>query len=192
MRLYIDLSPTEEANIHGWVNKGLADPVFANNPWRIVLEERTRARFDQIAAQFGAAPPTPQYPPSEVTAVIPYGDFNRYVFNANTTDIVTFAFQVPIMPPGGWPGPNGSLLRMSIATFGGTDMLRRTCVSLIKGKLDDTLVAVGKETPISFRCGVELPEGAWAYINTIALEEVPTIGAQKSSVSILWPPLVYP
>jgi hypothetical protein len=64
MKLTIDLSLTEEGNIRGWVNKGLTDPVFAAHPWRIVLEERTQARFDQVAAQFGATPgPTP--PPGD-------------------------------------------------------------------------------------------------------------------------------
>ena len=192
MRLYIDLTPQEESDIHGWVNKGLAEPEFANYPWRIVLAERSRARFDQIAAQFGAIGPTPPPPPPGDVTFIPYGDFNRYVFSANTTDIVSFAFRVPTMPPGGWPGPNGSQLRLSIATFGGTDMLRRTCVSLDKGKLDGDYVAVGKETAFAFNCGVEFAQGALVYINTIALEEVATIGAQKSSVSIIWPPLVYP
>ena len=188
MRLYIDLSPTEEANIHGWVNKGLSDPDFANFPWRIVLEERTRARFDQISAQFGSvAPPPPPQGPVDIA----YGDFSRHEFMATTKEVTSWSFRVPTMPPGGWPGPNGSLLRLSLATFGGTDVLRRTCVSLVKGKLDDALVAIGKETAIAFRCGVGLPEGALAYINTIALEE-PPVGAERSSVSIIWPPIVYP
>jgi len=62
VKLTIDLSPLEESNIRGWVNKGLAEPDFAAHPYRLVLEERTRARFDQIAAQF-AAPPVP--PPTD-------------------------------------------------------------------------------------------------------------------------------
>lgn len=188
MRLFVDLSPVEEANIRGWVNKGLADPQFAAFPWRIVLEERTHARFDQIAAQFGAVAPPPVGGPE---GDIRYGDFSRHEFDASTEEISSWSFRVPIMPPGGWPGPNGALLRLSIATFGGTDVLRRTCVSLTRGKLDDALLAVGKETPLAFRCGVELPEGALAYINTIALEEPPP-GAARSSVSLVWPPLVYP
>lgn len=122
---------------------------------------------------------------------IPYGDTSRHEFNASTTDVTSRSFRVPVMPSGGWPGPNGALLRLSIATFGGTDVMRRTCVSLTRGKLDDALFSQGKETPIAFRCGVELPEGALAYINTIALEEPPP-GAARSSVSIIWPPLVYP
>ena len=67
MKLTIDLSSLEESNIRGWVNKGLAEPDFANHPYRLVLEERTRARFDQIAAQF-AAPPVP--PPTDPLARI--------------------------------------------------------------------------------------------------------------------------
>lgn len=188
MRLYIDLSPAEEANIAGWVNKGLSDPGFAAYPWRIVLEERTRARFDQIAAQFAVVAPPPVGGPE---GDIRYGDTSRHEFDATTKEVLSWSFRVPVMPPGGWPGPNGAAMRLSLATYGGTDVLRRTCVSLVKGKLDDALFSQGKETPIWWSCGVELPQGALAYINTIALEEPPP-GAARSSVSLIWPPLVYP
>lgn len=57
MKLTIDLSPQEEADIAGWVNFYRAHPETADYPTRLVLSERTRARLDQIAAQF--APPTP-------------------------------------------------------------------------------------------------------------------------------------
>lgn len=71
MKLTIDLSPIEESNIRGWVNKGKAEPDFAAHPYRLVLEERTRARFDQIAAQFADAPvpgPTPTDPAQSIRA----------------------------------------------------------------------------------------------------------------------------
>lgn len=58
MKLTITLSDTERDNIHGWVNY-YAEPAHAaerDNPTRIVLEERTRARLDEITAQFTAAP----------------------------------------------------------------------------------------------------------------------------------------
>jgi len=57
MKLTIDLSPDEEYNLRAWVGMGQYDPAFADNPWRIVLQERTRARYDQVAAQFAEAPP---------------------------------------------------------------------------------------------------------------------------------------
>ena len=179
---------------------GLMEQLFAfeNGSW-VAHPERFFAIPD-IAKHMGdfigalhagtpeAVPPPPVGGPE---GDIPYGDTSRHEFNATTKEVTSWSFRVPVMPSGGWPGPNGSLLRLSIATFGGTDVLRRTCVSLTKGKLDDALFSQGKETPIAFHCGVELPEGVLAYINTIALEE-PPVGAEKSSVSILWPPLVYP
>ena len=71
MKLTIDLSPLEESNIRGWVNKGLAEPEFAEHPYRLVLEERTRARFEQIAAQF-AVPPAPSPVPTDPAQSIRY------------------------------------------------------------------------------------------------------------------------
>ncbi len=121
---------------------------------------------------------------------IPYGDYNRYLFMSSAS-ITTFSFRVPVKPAGGWPGPNGALLRLSAANYQGSPHLMKTCVSLVRGKLDDVLVAVGKETPFNIVCGVDLPEGAMAYINMIAVEEPPN-GAGGSSVSIIWPLLVYP
>lgn len=61
MKLTVTLSPTEQANIHGWVNLGKADPAFADHPYRIVLSERTRARYDEVAAQFDAPVPVIAY-----------------------------------------------------------------------------------------------------------------------------------
>ncbi|MCC6194496.1 MAG: hypothetical protein IT518_08520 [Burkholderiales bacterium] len=65
MKLTITLSPQEAADIHGWVNLGKSDPAFADHPYRIVLSERTRARYDEVAAQFDA-PPAPPAPPLPV------------------------------------------------------------------------------------------------------------------------------
>lgn len=62
-RIFIDLSDKEEADIGGWVKMGLANPQFAQNPWKLVLHERTYARFRQVAEQFGAfTPPAPVDP----------------------------------------------------------------------------------------------------------------------------------
>lgn len=66
MRLYIDLSAAEEADIRGWTNYYIAHPEMADYPTRIVLSERTRARYEQIAAQMGA--PVPPIPPSDPLA----------------------------------------------------------------------------------------------------------------------------
>jgi len=58
--LHITLSDQEDANIYGWVNYYIAHPNEV--PTRLVLEERTQARLNEIAAQYGVVPapvPTP-------------------------------------------------------------------------------------------------------------------------------------
>jgi len=70
MRLYIDLSQTEYDNIYGWCLKGRSDPAFAAHPYKLVLEEQTQARFDQINAQFPGAVPAPQPPSTDPLARI--------------------------------------------------------------------------------------------------------------------------
>lgn len=93
----IRLNETETSNMAGWVNKGFDEPEFANYPWRLVLEERTRARFEALAKQFTDAKlcnyppgwgstPTPAPPPVnqapcsmyDITVDVPWGDFHRY------------------------------------------------------------------------------------------------------------------
>ena len=192
MKLCIDLSPTEQANIAGWVNKGLADPAFANFPWRIVLEERTRARFDQVAAQFvSTPPPAPAPPPAalpyDVWGEIAYGDYSRKVFAASSTVVTAFAFRTPVGP---FPGPNGALLQMSAAenpSIGGTPWLRRLAISATPGDLVGLMpLCIGKETMLSARVGVEIPAGAMLYANTIIVEDAPE-GTTGTGFSITWP-----
>jgi hypothetical protein len=77
MRLYVDLNPVEEANVRRWWQHLRDNPQYIGVPgswpvnppppgavptWqqRIVLEDQTRARYDQIAAQFES----PISPPS--------------------------------------------------------------------------------------------------------------------------------
>ena len=46
--------------------------------------------------------------------LIAYGDFSRHEFY-DSADVTTFSFVVPNPPGGVFPGPNGSLLRLSIS-----------------------------------------------------------------------------
>lgn len=132
MRLYIDLSPTEEANIHGWVNKGLNDPVFANHPWRIVLEEQTRARFDQIAAQFGTQPPGPPVDLELVTRDL-YSSPPNVQKNVDLYVDVGYVYAIPIRLP-----ERLGLYEWSLSEFGGEPLGHRAKLSLVAGDLANT------------------------------------------------------
>lgn len=71
MKLTITLSTLEENNMRGWVNYLVANPQYIgvagrmsasgviDVQTRLVLEEQTRARFEEIAAQFGVTVPRP-------------------------------------------------------------------------------------------------------------------------------------
>lgn len=101
-KLTITLSPQEKTDIAGWVNFLRANPQYigvprpadplppplpgGGFPWqtRIVLAEQTRARFDEITAQFVSAPPAP--PPSPD----PLGPLGR--FDAAPSDWAAWAF----------------------------------------------------------------------------------------------------
>lgn len=68
MILSIELSANEEANMRAWAAYLAAHPEFVGkiptpgtNPpdgqWKIILEEQTAARYNEIAAQFGVSTP---------------------------------------------------------------------------------------------------------------------------------------
>lgn len=113
MRLTIDLTETEAANIAGWANHYTAHP--EQTPTRIVLEDRSPERLRAIAAQFGAAPPLPEpgnapggQPPAPVPTPTPpagpvpyqsllltWGDFSRQVVSNFREQTVVCNFTVP-------------------------------------------------------------------------------------------------
>jgi hypothetical protein len=79
MKLTITLSPIEEANLRAWVQWYQQHPEAVGKPsgaWnggkpdyqtRVVLEEQTRERYDEIAAQFaGGGSPQPVPPVGEI------------------------------------------------------------------------------------------------------------------------------
>lgn len=65
----ITVSDTEEVMLGGFVNLGLHDPSFRANPTRVILLERTAARFDQIARAFPELAVVPPAPPQPVNAL---------------------------------------------------------------------------------------------------------------------------
>lgn len=102
MKLSIDLSAKEEANIRAWVAYMRAHPEYvgvASGNWnngtpdyqtRLVLEEQTRARFDEIAAQFDA--------PAAARVQDHYGanDMHDMVRGLNVNpDVLSFPFTGP-------------------------------------------------------------------------------------------------
>lgn len=212
LEVTIHLTEEEVGNVNGWVIRGMQDQAVANHPPEIVLIARTRARFDDIAGQFvgaGLCTPAPWWPHDETEPVKPpmpnppvdtmpvsvqteilYGDFSRHHFADSTEFIHAFPFRIPTPPPGGFPGPNGALLRLSVAEWG-TGHLRAVSLSLVPGDMHGPILSTGKEAPAFVQCGIDFPFGSIVYINTYAIETFPP-GSEQSTVSIIWPPLVYP
>lgn len=212
LEVTLHLTEEEVGNINGWVLRGFSDQSVANNPPEIVLVARTRDRFNDLAGQFVQAglcsppawfpwdqtePPKPPQPPKPPTGIpvavqdeIRYGDFSRHIFTDGRDLIHAFPFRIPTPPPGGFPGPNGGLLRLSVAEWG-TKHLRATSLSVTPGDMGGPIVSNGGETAAFVMCGDDFPYGALVYINTMATEDCDPASAQ-SSVSIIWPPLVYP
>lgn len=155
-RIFVDLNDQEEADIHGWVNKGRADPSFANNPTRLVLAQRDRARFDQIEAQFPDHVPVPP-PPIEV------GDPNYGVpastFSAVGTDTPLrreddqarvrsidpqMVLAVPLLIPNK-PWNQTLILSIGAAEYGMPPCVMQACFSRLAGDFKYTLNATWSE-----------------------------------------------
>lgn len=198
LTISLHLNEEEVGNINGWVNKGFSEPGFADYPWRLVLEERTRARFDAIAAQFVAAGLT-AYPPGWGTTeppvvtppntsvrmhdTIPKGDYSRRYFTAEVGVVDVFPFVVPGPPY----APKGPLLYTSISENGGQPVLRISTISRTPGDTNPTTCinwTRGKETLLSMLAGIDAPVGTQLYINTIMDEPPP--GNTASGMSIVW------
>ena len=172
MRLYIDLSPTEEANIHGWVNKGLNDPSFAAHPWKIVLEEQTQARFNQIAEQFGVVP-APAYP-VDVQPAIAAGDYSRKSYVASHDVVTAFPF---LMPASG-------TIHLAASEFQGQPWARLLTVSTTAGDMDAPIRSAGKVPDVYLTAG-DFPASTLLYANNL-LTEQPIPGSSGSGFSIVW------
>lgn len=189
LTISIHLNESEVGNIGGWVNKGFAEPAFADHPWKIVLEEQTRARFDQIAAQFVAAglctppvdtPPPPPPPPSGdilMQGEIYNGDFTRRVFTPGKS-IVVWPFRVP----------SKGLLYGSVAEYGGAPWMRVLTVSTAPGDVSSNtarLYSRGKQATCYLNVGVEATAGELLFFNTV-IDEDATDSMTGSGFSIVW------
>lgn len=154
MDLTITLSEFEKSNMGGWVNFLLANPQYIGKtkldglppredgiaPWqtRIVLEEQTRERFEQIARQFGVSLPPVVVPPAEahdfcdinedIRWTIPFGDFSRYC----TRDVRDFRYNrvcASITLPGSVAAPFTFPGYVSLAEFDGSPTMRHMTLS---------------------------------------------------------------
>lgn len=172
MRLFVDLSAQEESDLHGWVNMGLADPSFADHPYRIVLSERTRARFEQIAAQFASPPTGPVTPPPPTGEVDVQGIYHPYdapvVFTLAPGHIVAF----PLAVPGGVYATTNELYA-SAAEYSSDPALLQAAINITAGDL--TGFSQGAQATVS--CVVKpdnkIKPGSIAYYNVRLAEGFP-------------------
>lgn len=138
-RIYVDLNDQEEADINGWVNKGRAEPDFANYPTRLVLGQRDRARFDQIESQFpdsGQPVPGPQVaepnygiPPNTFTSigvdtVLRREDDQARVRSIDPQTVVAVPLLIPDKP---WN--QSMILSIGAAEYGVPPAVMQSCFS---------------------------------------------------------------
>jgi len=179
-RIYVDLNDEEEANIHGWVNKGRAEPAFANHPTKLVLEQRDRARFDQIESQFPEVG-TPVEPPvpgaADPNYGIPPGTFGVYVDTvlhreddqARERSIdPSYVLAVPLEVPAK-PWNQTTILSIGAAEYGVPACFMQACFSRLAGDFAHPLPATRVEgTSVLCLTNVEfekLNPGDHIYIN---------------------------
>ena len=141
-RIYVDLNDQEEADINGWVNKGRAEPDFANYPTRLVLGQRDRARFDQIEAQFPssdvlpplmAAEPNYGLPPNTFSGVGVDVALRREDDQARVRSIdPQFVVAVPLVVPDK-PWNRSLILSIGAAEYGVPAAVMQSCMSKLPG-----------------------------------------------------------
>lgn len=183
MKLTVDLSPQEQADLQGWVNLGLADPSFADHPYRIVLSERTRARFEQVAAQFALPPPMPPTPPppeGEVAVMDIYRPYDPpVVFTLMPGVIVAF----PLAVPDG-PYTTTNELYASSAEYGSAPALRQAAISTVAGDMSGFSQGVQATVSAIVTPANRIKPGSIAYYNVRLADSV---GATKSRFSAGFP-----
>lgn len=193
MLLCLDLTPAEDSAIHGWLNYYLANPAYIGVPrppvlpppgtpptWqtRIVLDDMTRARFDQIAAAYGQAS-------LPVTVLEPYapGKFfeERQTFVASAEQVIAIPFTLPAGPfqsTNHWYG--------SSAEYQGAPVLRHATVSRTAGDMVGIARSTGTNVTIDLFVGIgagETPPGLY-YWN---IWQEPGTAPQPTSFTALFP-----
>lgn len=170
-RISLQLNDVEDGNINGWVNWLRANPqyigVYGRAPqpvlppgfqitWqtRIVLEDQTRARFEELAAQFPVygTPPPPPPPPVVVDPRIPteidmrdeftretrgdpnHPDQNVLVVQMWRTLVLVIPFRIPLPP---YP-TNQLNFGPSICEYGSPPTFRQSTVSRTPGDFSMT------------------------------------------------------
>lgn len=164
MKLFITLSPEEVFNFKEWVKMGKADPAFAAHPWKVVLQERTQARFDEIAPQFDApvqaGAPTTVDLRNEFTAAEKDSDGqNNRVVNCWPSSVLV----IPLRVPAG-PFPVSNIFGCSIAEYGSPPAIRQMTLTRKPGDFSewpraDSAFSVGNQASISVSVG---PGGLFA------------------------------
>ena len=152
-RIFVDLNDQEEADIHGWVNKGRSEPEFANYPTRLVLAQRDRARFDQIESQFpeGGGPPAgeadPNYgvPAGTFPAVGVDAPLHREDDQARVRRIdPSLVLAVPLVIPDR-PWNQSMVLSIGAAEFGMPACVMQACLSRLAGDFKYPLATTKSE-----------------------------------------------
>lgn len=155
-RLFIDLTPQEEADIAGWVNFLRANPQYIGTTqasglphWqtKIVLADQSRARFDQISAQFQDAPPVPGgvadpnygVPAGTFSGVVVDQPFHREDDQTRVRAIdPAYVLAVPLIVPDK-PWNQTLILSMGVAEYGMPATIMQGCFSRLAGDFCDAM-----------------------------------------------------
>lgn len=165
-KLTITLSPTEELNITGWVNWLKANPQYigvprppnaeqikplpdGRMPWqtRIVLEEMTQARYEEIAAQLNVKTNLPPWPQNTFGPVI----VDEVPFQSSDSqdriiDIDSFrVYALPLIMPAG-PWNIATTLDMGVCEYQSPPTYTMAWFSCTAGEWDTSLGAVSSGT----------------------------------------------
>lgn len=112
-------------------------------------------------------------------------DYDRKTFAPSPPNqIVAFPFRIPHGP---FPGPNGPLMYMSAAEFGGSPWLRRLSVSAQPGDMSGSHTSDGKQVTVYLKAGIDYPEGTLLYANLQITDAGAQPGTTGSGFSIVWP-----
>lgn len=159
MKLTITLSPTEEANLRAWAQWLRTHPEYigvTSGDWnggqatyqsRIVLEEQTAERFDEIAAQ--VLEPAPSCPAGTTYLAHLWGDSRRVELPAFGETPVVVTLAVPADAPA-----STILGRVSVYEFRGEPHMRQLSISTRGCDFRDAPDPTGESGPLVITGGV--------------------------------------